>query len=303
MGRESLLPRQLRYFAALYGARDYGRAARSIPISYQGLRKSIKYLEDSLEATLFLADGDALVPTPYADRLFDLVTSWETGERGLRRAFDQMRLDERGLMSVCAASGLETFFGDALSMPIEHGGKRFSVAIDAFPDDEVEELVASGMYDLGLVYVPYPEEGFRSRPLARLGACAFVPREHPLARQSALSLSDLDGQQIMLPERRFKATPFIEAEIAQAGACPAGVSYCHNVMDSFLFALNGRGVGFGVRAVGDQFARQSEVKVLPVLCRYSYEYGVVWRSGYELGETDELLVSHLARHAKGEPVA
>ena len=74
---------QLYYFELAYTEGSFSAAARKVPVSHQGLTKSIRSLERELGVTLFAPDPDTGLPapTPYAQELYEFVTVFHSNLR------------------------------------------------------------------------------------------------------------------------------------------------------------------------------------------------------------------------------
>lgn len=87
---------QLYYFELAYTEGSFSAAARKVPVSHQGLTKSIRSLERELGVTLFAPDPDTGLPapTPYAQELYEFVTVFHSNLRLLNEAFKRLRGEE-----------------------------------------------------------------------------------------------------------------------------------------------------------------------------------------------------------------
>lgn len=289
----SLLPRHLEYFLALYRRLDYSKAASDIPISYQGLKRAIKTLEGDVDAQLFLQGKDKLVPTPYAEKLYEMTLSWLQEIQDLEKHFNQLKDSERKLVNLCAGLGVRTYFGEHVEEDFEETHPSIKLVIDEFPDNEVDHLLQTGLFNVALMHAPYPE-AFNALPAAKQGTCAFIHRNHWLAGRASLSVSDFQDEAVMLPRPySFKAGDYFLNAFKEQGVETASTIFCSNVMDSFLFALSQKGIGLAPALVCKAFAGQDTVLSIPVSDGCSYEYGIVWRRDHTPTEPEQALISYL----------
>lgn len=95
-GQKRMNTEQLYYFELAYTEGSFSAAARKVPVSHQGLTKSIRSLERELGVTLFAPDPDTGLPapTPYAQELYEFVTVFHSNLRLLNEAFKRLRGEE-----------------------------------------------------------------------------------------------------------------------------------------------------------------------------------------------------------------
>ncbi len=99
---------QLRNFALAYRTHNFAAAARAIPMTAQGLTKSIRTLEIELGVTLFKHDKESgsQVPTPYADELIAYSTDIDERLRQLRKAIRRIEAEESGRVLLGSTLGI-----------------------------------------------------------------------------------------------------------------------------------------------------------------------------------------------------
>ena len=91
---------QISYFEMLYKEQNIIRAAARVPMSTQGLGKSIRALEREFEVPLFeIKPNGGRTPTPYAHALAIYVKHMHAARKKLKQEFDRIskeNADEAG---------------------------------------------------------------------------------------------------------------------------------------------------------------------------------------------------------------
>jgi LysR family transcriptional regulator, hydrogen peroxide-inducible genes activator len=191
---------QLRYFCAIAETGSFSRAALKTNISQPSLSQQIRKLEDELGVKLF-------------DRLGRSVRLTEFGQSFLPRARAVLHDLEMARSEVAekttTASGpicigvIPTvgpyLLPDVLrSFSREWPQARISVVEEITP--RLLEKVREGSIDIAIIALPLQVHGheFDSQPLLTEKLFAVVPRKHPLAQRSSISLRELETDPFLL---------------------------------------------------------------------------------------------------------
>jgi DNA-binding transcriptional LysR family regulator len=141
--------RQLCVVVETGGLRD---AARLLHISHSGLSKSIKALEQELDAALFLPSGRGIVPTDVGRRVYAVAKKVLVKIEELESAAHGEAPAERPLR-IAAGEVFSTYFiGEVVEKAL--AGRQVLVR-DAMPG-AIEESLANEQVDLGLTFIPVP---------------------------------------------------------------------------------------------------------------------------------------------------
>jgi DNA-binding transcriptional LysR family regulator len=222
------------------------RTANRLAVAQPTLTRQIQALEQEIGAPLFERGSCGVRPTDLAYRLreqmvplmkaFDLAWADLTAHAQGRQA--QLRI---GYLRLSAARLLTPALG------------RFR---ENFPDIKLwlfdqtprEQLTAlrDGKLDLALI----GQEGagltdeFYCQRIARLGVCAALPSNHPLARQQSLSVSRLAKEGFIVPSE--SAVPSRERWLRElcrkAGFGPRIIARTKNVAETFALVVGEQGV-------------------------------------------------------------
>ncbi|MDO4290793.1 MAG: LysR family transcriptional regulator [Eggerthellaceae bacterium] len=274
----SLISRQLEYFAAAYRMRSIAEAAKSIPITYQGLKKALGNLERDLGVRLFdIDDSGTLKPTREAEFVYDFAM------RQMREAAELEALLARStagptVVKICAAIGTIAYLGYDLMNEFDAENPDLHLEVDEVYDAEVDDLLVSGKYTLGIAAAPLPGS-LRLETLAQNGCIAWVNLDNPSSRKNALTIADLAGQRIMIPNRHVKAHRFFREAFERIGVEPNAITSCPNPSASYLYAKENQGVGIGVEDVPNYGTSADRVKQLIVEDGYQYIFGAARRGG------------------------
>lgn len=298
VNEKSLMARNLDYFHTLYKVGSYADAAKLIPMTYQGLKKSMKALEADLGVVLFdvTQDGTA-IPTPYADELYGLAQEWARDARRLAKTFRDIRVGAKEVIDIAAIQGFCTFIGDGLMERFSLAHSEFVLDIAQYPDSSLDDLLSEGVFDIAVV-ADSQIEGFDLFPLTEWTNCVWMSPDHPKAGWGELTLADLGGEDIMIPDHHYKTGRFFSRKIEEGLCVPRSVRYCSHLSDSFFFVLRGCGMGIGNERVLHAFPDLSEVSALPLRDGFSNVISLAVREGHVLSDNEVVAIDFLKAQSK-----
>ena len=283
---------QLRYFELTYTEKSYSAAARRIPVSHQGLTKSIRALERELGVPLFETDGGSPtpVPTPYAHEFYEYVQVLKSNTRLLYEAFDRLRGQERFTVRLGCSLGVLNAFGPELIDDFVAAHPNVEVPYWESNDALCEEGLREGRYDVALCVSP-AAQGCEGETLYESPMYFWLRRDDPLVAglaeegRSSLRVEDLAGRDIAIPGTGFKCLTHLRAAAAAHAIELGRVFELSEIFQLYGYAVEGRVLGFANGTLVDMpvFRRDDTVVALPV-------EGLTW--GFS--------IERLATHALGE---
>ncbi|MBC8093730.1 MAG: LysR family transcriptional regulator [Pseudonocardia sp.] len=205
--------RKLRYFAAVAEHRHFGRAAEQLYIAQPVLSRQIRALERELGCALLVRTTRSVQLTAAGEHLREEARSvFATVDSAVRRVLEVDRGVERVVVGFAP-------------------GLHVSDAVRAFtarhPEVQIELLqlrwweqdapLRDGRADVGYLRRPFDDAGLRAVAIGSEPKVACLPAAHPLARRSALTWADLDGEQILDAHARRTSSVEEKFELIAAG--------------------------------------------------------------------------------------
>lgn len=201
---------QLYYFEKIASCGQYTRAARDLHVTQAALSSAISNLEHELNVRLFDRQGKSLVLTScgkaYLSCVRDALHALDRGAEMVRNLTAPARTSIRilslesvkalvlGLIADLCNSGQSEQEISGQSEQSEQPSFRFELAHYTAP--QIEELLLRREADLGIATAPNSLE-LSSHLLGYQGNVLIIPREHPWADQTSISLSALDKQRFI----------------------------------------------------------------------------------------------------------
>lgn len=185
--------RHLEIFAAVMRAGSVTGAATLLNMTQPAASKLLRQAEEQIGITLFLRVRGRLVPTSQARSLFPDVEKVFSVLETVRRHASSLRETGRGSLSIVSIPSLSlSLLPDAIAR-FRKKNPLATVAVQVVPMQQIIDMVVGETAELGLLYGPAEHPALVADDLSATQIVCVLPRDHPLARKSAIGIADLAG--------------------------------------------------------------------------------------------------------------
>ncbi|MEO6969107.1 MAG: DNA-binding transcriptional regulator OxyR [Rhodanobacteraceae bacterium] len=192
--------RDLRYLVALAEHRHFGRAAAASFVSQPTLSTQIRKLEDELGVTLVERAPRKVLLTEVGReivaRAHDVLNEVEQIRAIARRTHDP----EAGTVRLGIFPTLGPYLLPHVVPEIRERFPKLELLLVEEKTEEVLKRLREGKLDAGILALPIHDDTLHAEFLFEEPFMLAVPAEHPLASKSALKLSDLEDERLLLLE-------------------------------------------------------------------------------------------------------
>jgi LysR family transcriptional regulator, nitrogen assimilation regulatory protein len=248
--------KQLEYFVSVVDLGGFSRAARLLGVAQPAVSRQVRSLEVELRQNLLLRNGRGATPTDAGRRLLEHA-------RGILQQVERARhaVDEaKGALVGKVVVGLPPTVARHLTLPVVRGFRQAfpgaSLSIVEGLSSTIQEWLAVGRVDVGLVYNPTPSPGVDTRVLLEEPLCLIGPRPAGSPPRT-VRLRDLPRFPLIIPSRPHAIRTLVEARLAALGLRPQVAMEIDAV--AAILELVAEGHGFAVlspRAVHDASTAQ-----------------------------------------------
>ena len=201
---KELRPGQLRAFREVVRRKSFSAAARALEIAQPTLWEQVRALERSCGAALLERHGREWKPTEDGLLALELANSIVDALESFQETFKVRQEDLPRQLVISSIPGALT---EDLAEPIVAFCRAHPQIHLRFPSHvsvSITELVLIGEVDFGCIVLPQgelldTETLLRREILCQRPAALFLPRNHPLATQRRLTLTDLTRYPLILP--------------------------------------------------------------------------------------------------------
>lgn len=268
-----LHPRQVDAFRAVMIAGSMTAAARRLGVSQPAISRLVRDLERNLGLKLFERDGVRLLPRDEALRLYREAERLYVGLDHLARMAGEIRAARGGVLRIGAAPSLSICCAEDAVPRFAAARPDVAVMFDTESSSRIADVVAIQHYDIGLVLARQGQARTRDETLVETDAVCVAPFDHPLARQSRVTASDLTRMRVILPGRGTSLRASIDAvlkEAASSAAAPIETS----LANCCKLAAKGLGVAIVDSLSAAEF--RDALAIRPFLPRIAVRYAALF---------------------------
>lgn len=236
--------KRLKYFVCLADELHFGRAADRLGISQAPLSQQIKLLEERLGVTLFLRTTRRTQLTQAGETLLrhsrDLIENFD-------RAVAHTRATAGESAGRIVVGGVHVAMSHVIP-PIlaEFRAANPAVIVEVAPLGTAEQLRALERGEIDVAFIRPSERAafMQMETLSSEGFVALLPKGHPLAEKSELSLTDFAGEWMVgyAPVLGAYYSNIVLTELHRAGVIPRTVVQCTHTTAIAAQVASGIGV-------------------------------------------------------------
>lgn len=186
--------RQIEAFRTVMRMGSMTAAADVLYTSQPNVSRLIAQLELSTGLTLFKRAGVRLIPTQEGQAFFQEVERAFVGLDSLKHSAKNIRNLGTGRLRVAAVPSTGLSVIPEVLKAFTESRPELTVSLHVNSSPTVEQWVKSQFCDIGIVVHPGDLANHQVELLAQVAAVCVLPKAHPLARQEAITFTDLEGQ-------------------------------------------------------------------------------------------------------------
>lgn len=235
--------RHIRYFLAVVEEGSFTKAAEMLCIAQPPLSRQIRDLEEELNTKLFVRKARGLALTESGERFLQYA-------RRIKQLSDQsvediinMKDGLTGRLYLATVEGrapelLATWISD-----FKKDNPLVEYEVWNGNSDDVIKRVHSGLNEIGIITLPYDEEGLDGRLIYKEPWVAIIPKDHPLSKtkEDFIELEKLAPYDLIIPSRRSRRKE-IENWFAPLGLEPKIVCRIAHMLNAYELTAKGLGI-------------------------------------------------------------
>src|SRR5436309_348913 len=217
MNKPGLTLHRLELFLAVLDTGAVGRAAQARRVSQPAVSEHLRGLEAFFGVQLFERAGRGVRPTaaarlvePFVRQALGLVTSAE-------QAAIQLRGLRAGAVAVAASTTPGTYLLPEVLGRFHEAHPQITLTLRIGDTREVEQWVAAGAVELGVIGAAPVRPGLSSEPWVKDELVAIVARRNKLARRRTLRADALMGEPYISREEGSSTRAVAERSLAELG--------------------------------------------------------------------------------------
>lgn len=272
--------RDLEYFAMIAEHRNLRRASETLGLSPPALSKSLRRLEQSMQAKLFERTAKGVELTPVGAALLTQVHRLRVTMRDIRREAEDLSQGRAGHLRVGVGATTVEDLPESFAALLDEA-PTLTAEVTVADNDVMVSALCNG--ELDLIFNVFPDSPYSGCVQEHLFDDVFVvcaSVEHKLAQRKRVSITDLANEQWALSARAVLNVQHVHRLFQASGLLPPRVAFearsprlrLQICALTNLLSFNSRRA---LRLVGPRF----RVKELPVeQMKWSRPVGVIYRN-------------------------
>lgn len=261
-------------------------AARLMSVTQPGVSRSIALLELRIGYKLFERRGRRLVPTPEAEALYREIESLYGGLERIAQFAQDIRAQRAGVLRIATLPGQAQWLVPRGIARFLSSRPKVRTFVESLPSRQIAELVSKRQFDVGVVELPLSRPATVIEPLEPVPLMAVIPASHRLAARPAISLTDLDGERMVMLSQLSFVRHQIDDAFASLGAAPDVVVETPSSSIACALVAAGAGITLVGQWTAEPFAGP-QVAVRPVCETLAARYAIIFpESGARLPLAD-----------------
>lgn len=209
---DRLMPTALHYIDHVARCGSIQSAAKELNVAASAIDRQILLLEARLGVALFERMSRGMRPTVAGDLVVTLARRWRGEERRLRAEIRHLEGVNIGHVRVVAMDSQANGLLPGFVRKLREDHPRITVEIEILNTDDALAALLNGDADVGLIFNLPPHREIRTIWSAELPLGCIVARDHPFARESAITLQKATSEPIVLQGRSLMIRRFLEAK-------------------------------------------------------------------------------------------
>jgi len=189
---------QLKYIIALAQEKHFGRAADFCCVSQPTLSIGIKKLEDELNMLIFDREQNQLATTAKGEVIVQRARQIVAETDDLKRFANSHDDPLDGVLKLGAIFTISPYLMPNLIPKIKQSAPKMPLALYENYTENLREKIKLGELDAIVISLPFAEKGCEVVDLYQEDFVAIFPKEHPLASQKSIQITDIPPKELLL---------------------------------------------------------------------------------------------------------
>lgn len=192
-----MTPKQLEVFISVVQLGSVTAAAQQLSMSQPSVSKILSLIEQQMGFNLFERHKGKMQPTPEASELYKEALRVHLDRLRFERFVDHIRQYRVGQLRVCATPALALNILPRAIARFRQTYPDYGVVADMCLNNEIEEAVEGGRYDLGFVVKPGSEQGENRLMVSQGEMVCVLSNKHPLTQQAEVCWQDINPRELV----------------------------------------------------------------------------------------------------------
>lgn len=189
---------ELRYIVAVAREKQFCKAAKTCYVSQPTLSLGIKKLEDELGVVLFERKHQELVITPIGQKIVAQAEKALKEVKSIKAIAQQNHDPLKESLRLGAIHTVGPYLFPDLLPEVQQNAPQLPLLVEENYTADLKQKLKNGDIDAAIISLPFDEPGIETEVLYEEPFVILVPSSHPLAMADAISLKQLEKENVLL---------------------------------------------------------------------------------------------------------
>ncbi|MET0090461.1 MAG: LysR substrate-binding domain-containing protein [Candidatus Thiodiazotropha sp.] len=290
--------RQLRYFKTVIDQGSFTAAAQMLHVAQPAISVAIRKLESSLDMTLLQRGERRIIATTEGEVLLRHAERILAMTNGAELEMSELKGLTKGEVRIGIPSMLGSYFFPPILMGFKHRYPALRLSVYEQGTRRLQAMIRAGELDLGVVVADAPPEDLQTRFLTRQEMVVCVPRDHPFAELSSVTMEAFFDQELVVFKEGYFLREFIDRFSQQQQREPIIAFETNLIPLTKAIVRQGFAITTFLRMVLEQDTQQDLVAV-PFSEPVFLDLSLAWKKDGYLSRADQAFVDYVLSHSEG----
>ncbi|MBL4802850.1 MAG: LysR family transcriptional regulator [Emcibacter sp.] len=283
--------KSLTVFKTLFENGTATKTAKALGITQSGVSRSLAQLEENLGIPLFIRDKNRLISTPEAEELYKEILGLMFNLDEIKHSIQALREFGASRVRITTIPGLAFGYVPQTIAKVLAINPKLNIYLDIMSTNDVVRQVESGLFDVGFVTLPISSEQLQVDEIINTEAVCILPRKHPLTQKKTITLKDLSGQHLIIPNQPNIAADRLlhlitENHIKISGKTESNIAG--------ICSLVGNNVGVSIiNPITAKDLHHKNMVTRPFTPRINYSFGLIYRKNWRANKLIHIIRENL----------
>lgn len=265
--------RQLEYFQAAATFNSLTKAAQHLYVSQPTLSVAIQKLEQEVGVTLFDRSQKQFALTAEGEIFLKNISSILSRLQDTIGEMNEYKQLQKGYIKVGVPPMIGSFLFPKILAEFKQKYPQLQINIVEDASFRLRQSLEKGELDVAIVNLMTPSNLLSSRPLAKQNFLICLPHEHPLAKQSAIAIQQLQDEQLILFKEGAYNRKLIIDECLKHNFMPNILLSTDQIETIKSLVADGIGISFLIESIA---LKSKDFVSLPLENPLYIDFGIAW---------------------------
>ncbi|MGM9988159.1 MAG: LysR family transcriptional regulator [Bacillaceae bacterium] len=255
--------RDLNAFIDVANHKSFTKAAEHSYLTQPSLSKSIKRLEEELDVELFDRSTRHVRMTEAGKIVYQQGQKTIAALAQINTLLDELKNVDTGELKIGIPPIISTLFFPKIATTLHSQYPKVKLQLVELDTKSIEQLVANGEIDLGIVVLPTSETTFTIYPFIQDKFVLYIHETHTLATKNTISLCDLKDENFITFSKEYTLHDYVIEKCEGAGFMPT-IAYESSQLDLIMELVSSNlGIALLPKAIHPKPLHEN-IKMIPI---------------------------------------